>query len=312
MKTLPVCVLIPTMNRPETLKRTLQGYLNGEYIPSQIVVVDQTQDEQLREQVENILNEISGSITTKYVFQATPSLTKARNNSLQYAREEIIICSDDDIDVYSDTVKNVYEIMSRNDISMIAGIDDNTNKSSTDIGYILGTKSFLKRKIGHITLSMLGRYPDEVKGEVQTEWAMGYFFCVKKSLLEKWNLKWDENLVGYAYAEDLDFSYSYYKNAKREGLNCILSDKVRVKHLVSREYRTPSKKSTYMYVINRAYLSYKHKMGLKSRVAMGWCDFWRYIERALKRENSKDILNANKIKKQHLSDVKIGNIGNLY
>ena len=43
-----VTVIIPTMNRLETLKVTLDSYTQGTIIPDQIVIVDQTQDETLR------------------------------------------------------------------------------------------------------------------------------------------------------------------------------------------------------------------------------------------------------------------------
>ena len=131
---------------------------------------------------------------------------------MQKTVQKLLVCSDDDVEVYADTLKNVYDLFQNPQIPMIAGLDDCAAKSTSKIGYLLGTKSFFKRKIGHVTASMLGRFPaQQVKGEVDTQWAMGFFFAVRTPLLKKWNIKWDENLTGYAYAEDLDFSYSYYK-----------------------------------------------------------------------------------------------------
>lgn len=301
-------ILIPTMNRPAALKRTLDCYVSGNIIPSQIVVVDQSQDVKTAKEVKEVVLEYSKVVDVKYVYQEQASLTKARNNAFRYATNEIIICSDDDVDVYNNTLENVCEIMSDENIAMIAGINDNTQKSKSNIGYLLGTKSFAKRKIGHVTLSVLGRYPDDVKGQIETQWAMGYFFVVRKSLLNKWNIKWDENLTSYAYAEDLDFSYSYYKQSKKEGLKCVLDEKVRVLHLASKEYRVPSKKSTYMYVVNRAYISYKHNMGMKSRMAMAWCNFWRLVERIIKKQQPEDLRFALKWLKKNMNKVKKGQL----
>lgn len=311
MNILPISVLIPTMNRPETLKRTLDTYTQADRLPSQIVVVDQSQDAEIANEIERLVKSYE-VIETVYVYQETPSLTAARNNALKYAKEEIIVCSDDDVYVYNDTLYNVYRVMSDESVSMIAGLDDRSNGKNGSIGYLLGTRSFKKRKIGHVTLSMLGRFPDEVKGQVDTEWAMGFFFSVKKSLIMKWNLRWDENLTSYAFPEDLDFSYAYYKNSKKENLRCIFDETVHVNHMVSREYRVPSKKSTYMYVINRAYLSYKHNMGFKSRVAMGWCNFWRLIEKILKKEKPGDFINAQRCLRKNRKKVKSGEIKELY
>lgn len=306
MEKLPISVLIPTMNRLQTLERTLQSYLNKKYIPSQIVVIDQSKDAEVSKEIKKLVIGFREKSEIIYEYQEIPSLTKARNRAIQFAKEEIIICSDDDIDVYEDTLKNIFELMRNSKLALIAGIDDNSAGSITNIGYLLGTKSFKNRKIGHVTWSMLGRYPDVIQGEINTQWAMGYFFVIRKSLMDKWKICWDEKLTGYAYAEDLDFSFGYYKNAKLENLKCVLNEKVRVRHLVSQEYRTPSKKSTYMYVINRAYLSSKHQMGEKSKIAMGWCDFWRVVERWVKKENQKDLIDAIRCKNKHYKEIKEG------
>lgn len=295
------------MNRPETLKKTLDSFFDGYVIPSQVVVVDQSNEVNAK-RTKDVCDKYSDKALMKYVHQKVPSLPKARNNAYKYATEEIIICSDDDVLIYDDTLKNIADIMKRTSVAMIAGIDDNTLSSSTKIGYLFGTKSYKNRKIGHVTLSMLGRYPDNIKGEIETQWAMGYFFVVRKSLLDKWNIRWDENLTSYAYAEDLDFSFSYYKKAIKENLKCVLNEKVHVKHCVSNEYRTPSKKSTYMYVINRYYLSFKHNMGLKSRLSMKWCNIWRLIERIVKKESPIDMWKAMVFVSRYKKDVKQGKL----
>ncbi len=305
-KRLPVSVLIPTMNRPESLQKTLMGYLDNEYIPNQIVIVDQSNSE-FSDKVKSVLHSFpEEQDVLTYIYQSEPSSTKARNVALHAANNEIIAFSDDDIDVYADTLVNIVELMKRRELALIGGIDDNTPASSSKIGYLAGTKSYSKRAIGHVTLSMVSRYPDTVIDEVETQWAMGYFFVLRKSLVEKWGLLWDERLTGYAYAEDLDFSYGYYKMALSEHLKCVLNNKVRVKHCASREYRIPSREVTFKYVINRLYLSYKHEMVFASRVAMLWCNFCTLIQRCINREAPKDLWDAIlfSIRKRH--DIKRG------
>lgn len=302
----PISVLIPTMNRPEALKRTLMTYMNGKVIPAQIIIVDQSQEAKVAKENLRAVEFYKDRTDILYIYQNVPSTTQARNNAVKQATNEIIIFSDDDVDVYQNTLSNIDEIMQDKQIAMIAGIDDNMPKTSSNIGYLLGTKSFRNRKIGHVTMSMLGRFPDKIIGQISTQWAMGYFFVVRKSLMDKWQLKWDEKLVSYAYAEDLDFSFSYYKKAKEEKLSCVLDEHVRVKHMVSKEYRIPSKKSTYMYVVNRAYLSYKHNMGCVGRVVMNWCNFWRWIERVVRKENPKDIRDAIRWVRKNKKEVQKG------
>lgn len=307
---LPVSVIIPTMNRPISLGRTLQNMVSGDSLPSQVIIIDQTQD--LRKMQENLhLVEKYKEVFTKidYIYQENPSSTKARNAGVRHAENEIIVFADDDIDVNHDTIKNLYDIIQKNnEIAMIAGIDELMSASTSSIGYFLGTKSFRNRKIGHVTYSMLGRYPDNITKQIETQWAMGYFFVVKKSLVDKWECIWDENLSGYAYAEDLDFSYNYYKHAKAEGLKCILDPNVKVKHLASLEYRIPNDKSLFMYIINRTYLCHKHKMGIKGIIACYWCNFWRLIQNIIKRQQPRTMMNAILCSIKFRKEIKIGDL----
>lgn len=284
-KLLPVSILIPTMNRPETLQRTLSTYLNTQYIPTQIVVVDQSREIGTQIANKQLLDTYSNITECLYIHQDVPSLTKARNIAFSACKEEIVICSDDDIDAYEDTVKNVYDEMQDDSISMIAGLDDNLDWNNSPIGYFLGTRSYTKRNIGHVTKSMLGRYPDKVHGHVLTEWAMGYFFVIRRSLVNNWQLQWDEKLTSYAFSEDLDFSYAYYLRSRENRLKCILSEKVHVKHMASKEYRISTEKEVYMYVLNRAYLSEKFQQGIVGRLACGWCDFWRLVQSVIRKDN---------------------------
>lgn len=292
MNKLPISLLIPTMNRPISLEETLKSFFEGDSIPSQLIVVDQSEVEEVAFKNKKVTELFKSKCEVKYIHQNIPSLTKARNKAFEYAKEEIVLCSDDDVMIYEDTLKNLYELMSNREIAMVGGINDREHKSKTNIGYFFGTKSFKNRKIGHVTNSMLGRLPDIFSEEVLTMWTMGFFFCIKKSLKERWKLKWDEKLPGYAYGEDLDFSYAYYKAAKNENLKCIYSSKIHVQHLASTEFRVPTRKHTFMYVLNRAYLCHKHNMGRKGEIAMAWCNFWRYIEKYIKKENPKDFREA--------------------
>lgn len=288
----PISVVIPTMNRPDTLAQTIRVLMNQEYIPKQLIIVDQSETAIKRHQNEVALNRYSKITNTTYLYQATPSSTQARNFGLSKVSCNIIVYSDDDVDVNKQTLKQMYNLMLDEEVAMVGALDNNSSDSQTKIGYLLGTKSYRYRKIGHVTKSILGRYPNHIQGQVDTQWAMGYFFAVKKQLIDKWNVRWDENLISYAYAEDLDFSWNYYKCASKENLRCILDESVSVSHLVSKEYRIPSFKSTQFFVINREYLSYKHKLGIRSRFATRWVNFCRFCERIVHREKPMDMLKA--------------------
>lgn len=306
---LPVTVIIPTLNRPASLERTVKLFAEGLDTPSQIIIVDQSQDVDVRRQNKEAISRHTAYIPVQnLIYQQTPSSTKARNNGLDCVINDIVIFADDDIDVKPDTVRNVHAIMADTNIAMVAGIDELTSCSSTNIGYFLGTKSFRKRKIGHVTKSMLGRYPDNVKEQAETQWAQGFFFVVRKSLLDRWHIRWDENLTSYAYAEDLDFSFSYYKRAKQEDLRCVLDPRVTVRHLATLEYRIAGAKSIFMYIINRKYLGHKHNIGIRGNLARSWCNFWRLTQALITRQNIKAYMKAIAASHKYHKDIIAGSL----
>ena len=300
-----ISVAIPTMNRYESMVRTISRLCEGSVIPTEIVVVDQSTTEEVREKIQDYLNNLK--ISTVYHYQEKPSLTKARNVAMTLVSNEIVIHMDDDVDVEKDTLLNVLELFEKEPkLSMIAGINKGGGPSNSLVGYLFGKKSYRKRNIGHVTYAMYGRFPQEYLDIVETEWAMGFFFVIKRSLFQKWNMKWEEKFIGYAYAEDLDFSYNYYLNAKKENLKCIMSNCVMVKHNVSTEWRLVPRKHTFMIVIHREYLSYKFFKNPLARLATRWSNFGEFLRRFLKKENPKDVLEAQILCDRYRRDIKKG------
>lgn len=301
-----ITVIIPTMNRPESLKRTLDFISACTDKPSEVIVVDQSQDSNLALQTEMITKKCAQNIHSIYLYQSDPSLTKARNYGIKYASNDIIVCSDDDVDVQADTFTIINKTMANKNIAMIAGLDKNTKLSEgSKLGYLFGTKSYKKRKIGYVTWSMFGRFPVSISGITDTEWAMGFFFVIRKSLQQKWNIWWDEQLISYAYAEDLDFSYAYYKNANSQNMRCIFHPDLVVTHRVTKEFRVPSRKSTLMYIINREYLAYKHRSSF-SRFATRWSNFWRIITAAKRPQLMKNLIEGQIKTDIHRSELRKG------
>ena len=102
---------------------------------------------------------------------------------------------------------------------------------------------------------------------------MGYFFCVRRSLMERWNVWFDEEMTRYAYAEDLDFSIRYCTCAKKVGLSCVLEPNIYVHHLASSEWRTPSDEAVGYFVANRRRIARKvYPNRWWYPLTMGWFD----------------------------------------
>ncbi len=310
---LPLSVIIPTMNRLNSLKATINSINSCKKIPSEIIIIDQSKSFQKNKV--KLINEVSEN-NIVYLSQREPSLTKARNLGINTAKNEIIVFSDDDIEVENCTLFNIYSIFSKqNDISLIGGLDSLsslTPKSHFEsfCGYLFLKKNFFKKNMGHVTQSIFGRFPQKIVSEMETEWAMGFFFALRKSLAQNWKIKFDENLISYAYPEDLDFTHRYYLKSKQESFRMIFTPKVRVKHLCSSEYRIPSFKATLMFVIHRRYLSYKIYNTFFSNLAVTWSNLGEFFRRVSKKHFSEalDILKAEVIYLKNRNELKSGRI----
>ena len=90
MRCANISIVIPTYERPETLKMTIESYLDGRLLPKEIIVVDQSS----KVFDPASLGNTRGS-TVKVVPIATPSSTYARNVGVRHATTDTILFSDD-------------------------------------------------------------------------------------------------------------------------------------------------------------------------------------------------------------------------
>lgn len=286
-----ISVIIPTYNRITSLERTLYHIKKSKVLPDEIIIVDQSSD---KEVVENIKK--TCEITwckIKYFHLEKPSSTHARNLGIKVSSNDFLVFMDDDVDVQDDTFSSVKMMLRNDDIAMLGGVNSLDKLGNTFMSYIFNKASFRKRKIGHVTSSMSGRFPIKIGKETPTEWAMGFFFAVKKTLLYKWNIMFDENLKYYAYGEDLDFSFNYYKNCKKENKKCIMSDLLLVRHNVTNEYRSTRRSVTFMKTLHTYYMSHKHYPNdFSKRIACKWALIGDFFKRLLDNDKPLDIIKS--------------------
>lgn len=310
---IPVSVIIPTLNRHSVLTKTVQSLCEGEYVPKQIIIIDQTSTP--------IESSAFGSIYgTELIIKhlTVASSSHARNVGISESSEEILLFCDDDILINKDTLFRLYSEISKSQVGLVAAIhyQDNLyfeNKKSSILkelgGTLLGMKKFW-RKDGYVIKSnMRGRYSYSIKSIANTEWAMGYFFCIKRSILSSLDHYFDENLIRYAYAEDLDFTYRYCVNAKKQGFLTIVDPELYVNHLASKEWRVPKQEEVNYVYINRRYLSWKlFPSKYHYRLAMCIFDHLYLFSQLRNKKYAREISNALKLCKKNNERIKSGYI----
>ena len=299
-----VSVIIPTMNRPQTLRKAIASLYVGTAVPDEVIVVDQSSHLEIIQEYYKVFQDAPFAI--RYFHLPYPSLTCARNEGIKHAVNEIVICMDDDVIVMPETITNVQNIMASPEIALIGGYDLNTANGNSILACLFLHKSYRERNIGHIAKGIYGRYPRHREGRVVTLWAKGAFFVIRKSLVEQWELAWDEKFITYGFPEDLDFSYQYCHNARKQGLECILDSSVSVYHQVSKEWRETSRAVTMMEIINREYLTYKWGLSFWRRLFTRWANFGTFLKRLMTWNHPLDVIKAQFFCDWYRKDIRKG------
>lgn len=292
-----ISVVIPTYNRVNSLFLTLESYYEYKEKIFEIIIVDQSQ-----KNIEYKIKEKFPEIKIKYIHHPFPSLTKARNIGIKNIEGDLVIFSDDDIELKKETIDNILEILKTNkEISLIGGLDSleiqtlyRKIKIKDIFSGICGRKKLTRLKFGNTGDGIFGNFPLDLAEDkmIETDWAMGFFFCCRTENIKKWNMLFDEELVSYAYAEDLDFTQRYYFNSKKANQKMIFTSKVFVEHKCSKEFRIPNFRVNLMYVIHREYLVYKLKKGLKGYLCLQLNDLLTLVYKILKKENAVEFIKA--------------------
>lgn len=86
-------LIIPTRNRAALLRDTVRSILEGEEVPEELVVVDQS-DERNEELASR--GEVRGC-AVRYVWEPGEGVSRARNTGMRLARGEVLVFTDDDV-----------------------------------------------------------------------------------------------------------------------------------------------------------------------------------------------------------------------
>jgi glycosyltransferase involved in cell wall biosynthesis len=89
-----VSVVVPTLDRAEKAAAVVRAVLAGSETPLEVVVVDQSRDEETKRSLEAL-----GDERVRYVAHAPPSSSEARNAGARAARGEYLAFLDDDVEI---------------------------------------------------------------------------------------------------------------------------------------------------------------------------------------------------------------------
>jgi len=275
MKKLEYSIAIATRNRLKALSLSIPRMLKQTRPPSQIVVVDSSDD---HEPVRSLVHELTKhtDIPTTIV-QSEKGLTRQRNRALELVEHPIVFFPDDDSIWFENTASlqmEVYERDTQNFISAVCGAESivppsDFNIKNTTYSMNLGDKLKLRvSRIVHWIENAMAPDPARIAGLsffsnqtlpswtnsetiIPVEWMTGFRMSFRTETIIKY--RFDEILKDYSLCEDIDASFSAWKEGAVVGVR-----NSKIYHFKSPEKRGNGKTLGSTQILNKAYVVVKH------------------------------------------------------
>ena len=198
-----IAFIVPTRNRSALLAELLHSIHNQTIKPNQVIIVDGS-DQPMEPEIKSFL---SSEISCVRVFP--PGLTKQRNEGIKALNDDITIAGylDDDIVLEKDAVESILQFW-EDCPEDIGGTSFNiTNNPTRNPITNIVTKLFCIESStpGKVLRSGFNASVYPLQEDTYVEWLCGGATIWRRQILEEY--KYDEWYVGWAYHEDVDFSF---------------------------------------------------------------------------------------------------------
>lgn len=245
--------IICTKNRIDDIKRLFETVKIQTYIPDEIIIIDSSDNNKTESFVEEIKESYKYMI---YYYKSMPGLTLQRNFGICKSEGDIVFFTDDDGLLDKDYFSEIMKCYEDNSV-MGVGTRETNNIVRSRISSFLRDIFMLSRANGTGKMQPSGfpAYMDmSNKDHVAESEILGGFCSFRRKVFD--DFKFDENLVGYAFMEDVDFSYRVSRKYK-----LVYNPHAKFYHNVSETERIDQRKYFFMTIYNHFYLT-KKNMGI--------------------------------------------------
>lgn len=262
------CFVVATRNRPDHLLDTVQTLVGQTVLPRELCIVDSSEETPTRGRIEQLCAD--AGLALDYVHPAPRGLTVQRNVGLDRTTGDPVFLIDDDVWMAPDVHEQILAEYER------WGPELGGVRGAPVRPPMPGRLTVLWRK-----LFVMGGYWPEASGRMRPsffvegvaasagvrklEYFNGWFMSFRREVFE--HERFDENLSGYAYYEDIDFSYRVFKR----GYVLLQTPKARIDHLKTASQRLSPFDLQRMNLANQFYLHRKNlPRTVKYRAALWW------------------------------------------
>jgi glycosyltransferase involved in cell wall biosynthesis len=314
-------VVIATYRRASSLGRTLATIAAQRRLPDEVIVVDQSPVEEKVAVEAVVRTSAQAGLKVRLIWSEVPSSTHARNLGLDSATGDWVVFSDDDVDWPTVVIGDfIAKVGANPDLAMLAARDARTSSPPPPvwrriISALFLTNTLLPLRRGKVLACMQARYPQPIVGDMETEWATGYWFAVDRLFVIAHSLRFDEKMSRYAQAEDMLFTHQIYQAAKLAGRRCVVSEGIAVAHLVSQEWREADSFADLCGAWNRIYIASQFRAGAPfwlSLAAIYWAAIHQTAVRILRGRSWLGHLKAYAVALGNLRAIRAGDFELLY
>lgn len=260
-------IVIATRNRPDDLLRTVESLLEQTVLPGELCIVDSSEETPTRGRIEELCG--AAGVHLDFYHPAPRGLTVQRNAGVTRTTGDPVFFIDDDVWLAPDCHEAVLDEYERWGPEL-GGVRATPVRPARPAlitrlyRRLFGIGGWWPEASGRVRPGFYAEGVSEAAGVKKTEYFNGWFMSYKREVFE--HERFDEALSGYAYKEDIDFSY---RVSRRYTL--IQTPKARCDHLKSTSARLSSHQLQRMNLANQFYLHRKlMPQDLLHKAALWW------------------------------------------
>ncbi len=253
-KRAPSAFIIATRNRPDELLQTVRSVVAQTVLPAELCIVDSSDAAPALDQIEELC--AAWGIELDYVHPARRGLTIQRNIGIDRTRGDPVFFIDDDVVLADDCHERILDEYERG-WPQLGGVRASPLRPARPAWYtrafrrLFGIGGWWPEASGKVRAGFFVEGISESIGPRRVQYFNGWFMSYRRKVFEQ--ERFDEALSGYAFKEDIDFSY----RVVRRGYTLIQTPKAKCDHLKSTTSRLSSHQLQRMNLANQFYLHRK-------------------------------------------------------
>ena len=262
------CFIIATRNRDDHLLDAVRSLIEQTVLPAELCIVDSSDETPARAEIERLCAEVG--LELDYVHPAPRGLTVQRNVGIDRTTGDPVFLIDDDVRMAPNVHEEILAEYERwgPELGGVRGVLLQPPTTSWPLRLwrrLFGMGGWWPEASGKVRPGFFFEDATTSADVCRVESFGGWFMSYKREVFE--HERFDENLSGYAFREDADFSYRVVKR----GYLLVQTPKARVEHLKTVSERLSPFDLQRMNLANQLYLHRKNMpQTLRYKAALWW------------------------------------------